>query len=288
MSKIVYVNKRFSAEVLGVIEAANEIIADFEDAGFDLSLRQLYYQFVSRGLIPNTEQSYKRLGSIINDARLAGLIDWERLVDRTRELDVFPAWTSPRDILRIAAASYRVNPWKDQTTYVEVWVEKQALIDVVKTAVTPFRVPHFACRGYVSQSEMWTAAQRFIANDDKHCVLVYLGDHDPSGIDMTRDIRERMELFGADVTVTRLALTMRQVMAYDPPPNPAKVTDSRYESYRTKFGEHSWELDALNPATLVQLIQKEVKEHIDSAPWEAVMEREEVERKRLVEVAENF
>lgn len=86
MPKISYIEKRFRSETLEIIDQANAIITEYEAQGFDLTLRQLYYQFVARDLIPNTQRDYKRLGSIVNDARLAGLIDWASIVDRTRNL----------------------------------------------------------------------------------------------------------------------------------------------------------------------------------------------------------
>ncbi len=105
MPRVCYVERGFSAKTLAVIERANEIIEDFAAQGFDLTLRQLYYQFVSRGLIQNKMQEYKKLGSIINDARLAGLIDWERITDRTRELKQNNHWDSPSHIVEACAKS---------------------------------------------------------------------------------------------------------------------------------------------------------------------------------------
>lgn len=93
---------------------------------------------------------------------------------------------------------------------------------------------------------MWSAAQRFISQDYRdNRVIIHLGDHDPSGIDMTRDIQERLQMFGADVYVKRVALTMNQIGTYNPPPNPAKITDSRASKYIDEYSNESWELDAL-------------------------------------------
>lgn len=278
MPKICYVQKAFSGFKLDQIKQANQIAEEYARAGFDLTLRQLYYQFVARGFIPNTQESYKRLGDLISDARLAGLMDWNHIVDRTRNLRANSHWDHPADIISSAAATFALDKWSDQAEYVEVWVEKDALVGVVAQASAGLDVPYFSCRGYTSQSEMWAAGQRLarVQKSGRTPHIVHLGDHDPSGIDMSRDIKERLELFtGGKVHVLRAALNMPQVQRYNPPPNPAKVTDSRFESYRQRFGEESWELDALDPRTLSDVIRRAVSQFRDEAKFEARKAKEE-------------
>ena len=191
--------------------------------------------------------------------RLAGLIDWHSIVDRTRNLRGNGHWDKPEDVIASARYSYLLNKWDGQPNYVEVWVEKDALVDIVGQACIPLDTPYFSCRGYTSQSEMWSAAQRFIDQsyrDNRY--IIHLGDHDPSGIDMTRDIQERLRMFGADVYVKRVALTMNQIETYNPPPNPAKLSDSRCGKYIDEYGDESWELDALEPSVITNLITNEV------------------------------
>lgn len=203
-----YIPKNFSSNSLGVIAQANTIIDAYEAQGFDLTLRQLYYQFVSRGLIPNKDTEYKKLGSIINDARLAGLIDWTRISDRTRNVRSLSHWANPAGVIESALASYHLDYWRGQSYRPEVWIEKDALVGVIEGVCQEFDVPYFSCRGYTSQSEMWSAGQRLLRtrrNGQKPLIL-HLGDHDPSGIDMSRDIFDRLDLFTGDVPVDRLAL----------------------------------------------------------------------------------
>ena len=287
MPKVAYIDKRFSAKTEAVIEQAETIIEEYLAQGFKLTLRQLYYQFVARAVLPNTVQSYKRLGSIVNDARLAGLIDWDAIEDRTRNLQSLPHWSSPESIIQSAAYSYRIEKWRDQPYYVEVWIEKDALLGVIDKTCEELDVSYFSCRGYVSQSEMWAAAKRLRheTGTARSTVIVHLGDHDPSGIDMTRDIQDRMDLFGADVEVERVALTMEQVEEYQPPPNPAKVTDSRFEGYAELYGQDSWELDALEPSVLANLIENVVLRYRDHEAWEAAVEREDKGRINLERTA---
>ena len=277
MPKICYVERKFEPGSLKLIQTANEIIEDYSAQGFDLTLRQLYYQFVSRDIIQNSQREYKRLGSVINDARLAGLIDWEAIIDRTRELRRNSHWTGPKDAVLSLEAQYQIDKWVGQEYRVEVWVEKDALVGVIGSVCDKLDVPYFSCRGYTSQSEMWEAGQRLqrhAENSDQTPVIIHLGDHDPSGIDMTRDITDRLALFMGGMEVNRIALNMAQVEEYSPPPNPAKITDSRAASYIAIHGDESWELDALDPRTLSALIKKTVLKYRDQDAWNERVELE--------------
>lgn len=287
MPTIAYIDKTFTAKSLAIIAKANEICADYQRQGYDLTLRQLYYQFVSRALIPNQDSEYKRLGNIINDARLTGMLDWSYIVDRTRNLRGLAHWQDPESIVSAVASQYQTDRWANQPHQVEVWIEKDALVGVISGACNRLDVPYFSCRGYTSQSELWGAARRLIRYQDRgqQPVIIHLGDHDPSGIDMTRDIADRLALFGAKATVRRIALNMDQVEAYRPPPNPAKLTDARATGYITRFGAQSWELDALDPSTLDALITATILEYRDTWLWERDTAAMQSERGLLAEVS---
>jgi hypothetical protein len=278
---------------LEMVRQANAICAEYARDGYDLTLRQLYYQFVARGLIPNTQRSYKNLGGIVDKGRLAGLIDWRYIVDRTRNAySTDGRDTSPEEAIRSTAGGYRRALWETQPWNVEVWVEKEALAGVVQRAANEVGVVYFSCRGYVSQSEMYSAGNRFRwqHQDGKKNLLIHLGDHDPSGIDMTRDITDRLRMFAGwgTVDVRRIALNMDQVQRYDPPPNPAKMTDSRFESYLAEFGDESWELDALEPQVLHDLIVQEVLGVRDEGLWQEAERQQEDERERLTAISDNW
>lgn len=276
MSKRKYKDIRFHGKSLETIERVNAIVEEYEAQGYELTLRQVYYQLVARGFIPNNERSYKNLGSLINDGRLAGLIDWYAIVDRTRNLRRNSHWNCPEDVIDSARYSYMLDRWENQPNYVEVWVEKDALIGIVSQICRELDVPHFSCRGYTSQSEMWSAAQRFIRQNHRESrTIIHLGDHDPSGIDMTRDIQERMDMFGADVYVKRVALTMEQIEKFSPPPNPTKLSDARASGYIEEYGHECWELDALEPKVITSLIRDEVTALCDSDLLYEIEHREE-------------
>ncbi len=285
-----YVPKNFHALSLRLIEKANEIIAEYMADGYDMTLRQLYYQFVARGYLPNTEKSYNKMTILISDARLAGLVDWYAIVDRTRNLVGESHWASPASIVRSAARGFQVDKWENQPNRVEVWIEKEALSGVLAAVCPKLDVDYFSCRGYVSQSEQWRAAQRLLQYKAKgqNPVIIHLGDHDPSGIDMTRDIGDRLFTFGCNVEVNRVALNMDQVEAEQPPPNPAKVTDSRYAAYRDQYGDYSWELDALPPSYLTNLITETVEGYRDQDLWDEKVEEETRGREELGAIADQY
>lgn len=290
MPKIKYVNKSFRAASLEAIDTANAIIVEYARQGFDLTLRQLYYQMVARGHIPNSERSYKNFGSLIDDGRLAGLIDWDRIIDRTRNLRSNSHWTTPAQIMQSAAYSYAIDKWRDQPNRLEVWIEKDALVGVIHDVCTRLDVPYFACRGYTSQSEMWRAGERFIEYRQRkqEPIILHLGDHDPSGIDMSRDITDRLDLFAGGIQVERLALNYDQVEQYNPPPNPAKLTDSRADDYVLNYGYSSWELDALEPRVIADLIERNVLLYRDDDLWNAAVTRENEEKHELQLAADNW
>jgi hypothetical protein len=275
---------KFNARSLELINTADEIIKNYSAQGFKLTLRQLYYQFVSKAVIENTERSYKNLGALISDARLAGMLDWEAIEDRTRNLRARSHWNSPDEIAATCVHSYYKDRWANQKFRVEVWVEKEALAGVAEAACRPLDIPFFCCKGYTSQSEMYAAAKRLedYRLDNQKPVVIHLGDHDPSGIDMSRDIQERLIMFtGGEFAFHRIALNRDQITKYNPPPNPAKVTDSRFKKYMRSHGDKSWELDALEPKVLVDLIKKKAAEFIDADAWEEVEVSEDRGRNAL-------
>lgn len=269
MPLIKYQSFNFSKATIAIIARAIEIINEYASDGYDLTLRQLYYQFVSRELIENKQSEYKRLGSIINDARLSGLIDWDSIVDRTRNLQSNPHWESPSEIIESCTKQYRIDMWEGQTCRPEVWIEKDALVGVIEGVCKKYDVPFFSCRGYTSQSEMWAAGQRFIHYEDagQEPIVFHLGDHDPSGIDMSRDIESRLRIFRCSAVVRRIALNSDQVKQYRLPANPCKLTDVRSQEYIALHGYSSWELDALDPKVITKLIEANITEIIDAKPF---------------------
>ena len=288
MSREAFIETSFQKSSLKRIKEANEIMEDYARNGYDLTLRQLYYQFVSRDLIPNTQRSYKNLGNLISSARLAGLLDWDHMVDRTRALRGPTHEASPKEAIGYAAMMYREALWATQPHRIEVWVEKEALAGIIGGCAARLDIDSFACKGYSSSSAMYSAAKRlarYIA-DGQQVTILYLGDHDPSGLDMDRDIEDRLALMGAsEVNVRRIALTWDQIQEYQPPPNPTKLTDSRAGQYIANYGYDSWELDALEPAVLETLIQEAVAEMRDADLYEEAKAQQKANQDRMHELS---
>lgn len=272
MSKVCYVPKDFRKSSLDLIEFMNSIISNYQAQGYTLTVRQLYYQLVARDIISNDLNSYKRTAAIINDAKLAGLIDWSAIEDRTRDFIVRSRWSSVSSILDSCVRSFHMNMWENQDQQVYVIVEKEALVGVLERTCNNYDVPLLAARGYPSSSVLYDFAQRHIVSKPhyKQHTIIHLGDHDPSGIDMTRDLNERLNLLcgrPVHLTLERIALNFEQIEELKPPKNPAKDTDSRFESYRSKFGSSSWELDALTPDYLNNIVENKINEYIDFDEW---------------------
>lgn len=280
------------------LDTANALIAEYAAVGQVVTLRQIYYQFVARfpgvldpvahakGKSVNRLQNYKTLGNVLNRGRLAGLVDWGAMEDRTREVHDLPSWDDPRDAMRTFAAWYHVDMWDGQDYRPEVWIEKDSLTGTIVKVCDKYDVPMFSCRGYTSQSEQYAAGQRFAETlaQGQLPLILDLHDHDPSGMDMTRDNQDRLRMFARDeeVEVRRLALNIDQIEALGLPPNPAKMTDSRATGYAAEFGEESWELDALSPRYLSDLVEEAIRDLIDFEAWDARLAYRDLGRRRIM------
>lgn len=289
--KEAFLPQKFAGKSLEMIQRANAILAEYVEQGYRLTLRQVYYQFVARSLLENTVQNYKRLGDVLNNARLAGLVDWDYIEDRSRESKFVAHWESPADVIDDAAKAFRRDKWEDQPWYVEVQVEKQALEGILIPVCRRLDIGFSANRGYSSSSTLYETGRRlrWHARQGKKILVIYLGDHDPSGIDMTRDIEERLEMFArTSIRVNRIALNMDQVEEYNPPENPAKTTDSRFGQYIRRFGESSWELDALEPRVLARLVTEAVEEVRDEDLWNEAVRVEKADRLLLKRFAKDY
>jgi hypothetical protein len=283
---------RFRPATLALIEHANRIIDEYRALGFTLTLRQLFYQFVSRPALglENSVGDYKRLGRTVTDARRGGLIDWGAIEDRTRNVRSLPTWDDPSSIVSACAYQYREDVWANQIYRPEVWIEKDALTGVIEGVSEEFRAPWFSCRGNVSDSEMYAAGKRFerIVGQGQVPIVLHLGDHDPNGLDMTRDVQDRLAMFARqDIEVRRLALNLDQTAGL--PPNFAKETDSRYAAYVRRFGATDcWELDALAPNVISDLVRDELVNLIDADAWASAIADENDNRSILTAVAGNW
>jgi hypothetical protein len=301
--------KEFQGESMEAIERCAQILEKYSQQGYTLTLRQVYYQMVSHDWFPdsrrwvqvnkkwvrdpngtkNAEPNYKWLGDLISKARLAGLLDWDYIEDRVRETVTPTHWESPAEIVRVAARQFAIDKWSNQPRRVEVMAEKDAVSGILEPVCKELDIPFTANRGYSSQSFMYRRGkaikEMLRGGQDVH--VLYFGDHDPSGLDMDRDVEARLRQFagisGDDgrLEVVRLALTWSQIEEYEPPPNPAKLSDSRAEAYIAQHGDESWELDALEPRLLASLVREHVEQLRDDDLWEEALDSEREMREQL-------
>jgi hypothetical protein len=261
---------RLSKSNVEMLNRINDILEEYVNDGYTLTLRQLYYQLVSRDIIPNNDKEYAKLSNILKAGRMAGIVDWSSIEDRVR-VPKLPYWVQDvKEAIKDTIQQYRIDRMKGQERKIEIWVEKDALSNVLYRVSEKYHIRLMVNRGYSSVSAMYEAYNRLDSND----IILYFGDHDPSGMDMIRDVRERLQEFGIYVEVQPIALTMDQIREFNPPPNPAKITDPRAKWYIEKYGKTSWELDALPPRELIRLAENAVESIIDIDLYNDMLEEE--------------
>jgi hypothetical protein len=284
--------RNWTADKSLVISQIQEIVEYYQELGYKLTLRQLHYQFVSRNWIINHDTAYKKLGKILDDCRYGGLVDWDAIEDRGR-VPFLPYYVQDiPNALQDTINQYRLDRQSGQSNHVEVWTEKDALSGIMKRSTSKYGVRLVVNKGYTSSSAIYSAYQRFCRYDK--VTILYFGDHDPSGLDMVRDIKERLEFMfengdvrpDIDFKVIPIGLTMEQIKKYKCPPNPTKLTDSRAAKYIKKFGKTCWEVDALNPEVLTEVVETNIKSQIDSSMYENILKQEKKDIVKLKKIVD--
>ena len=282
---------KLSAANLDQLDIIVGIAEEYQQQGYKLTLRQLYYQLVSRDIIPNKQAEYKKISHILKHGRMAGIVDWNIIEDRIR-VPYIPYWcTGIPGALQDTLKQYRLNRQQNQRVYIECVSEKDALSGILKRVTKQYHIRLMINRGYSSLSAMYDARNRFKSYADAgyRTVIIYLGDHDPSGLDMIRDVRERLAELGlASIEVIPIALTMDQINQYNPPPDPAKITDPRAAWYIQEYGNHSWEVDALPPNVLTDLLTNTIQGLIDMDIFNEIMVQETADKDELARLIEDF
>lgn len=287
MAKIAFKPREFKPHQMELIAKVNQIFTEYS---VKITLRQLYYRLVVMNAIPNKDTSYDSLGNLVGEARMAGMIDWDAIEDRVRFLQGSPFVESPADAINDAVNKYALDLWWNQDFRPEVWVEKDAQSSIVGAACVEERVNFFVARGYASLSSYYEAGNRLRSYVEKGQtpIILYLGDHDPSGIHMAEDVRSKLATFtGVNVIVDRIALNIDQVYKYSMPPNPAKMSDSRAAKYVEAHGDSSWELDAFPPDELQKLISAKISKLRDERKWSEALAEEVEDKETMKSIAEN-
>ena len=256
-----------------VIPEAADIADSYSTA---VTLRQVFYRLVAAHLIPNTENAYNRLSRLSAEARRQGT--FPGLADHTRAIAQPASWSSPQEILEVAARDYRRDRTEGQDYQVWVVLEKATLSSQVEAWLDPLGVPVVALRGYGSQTiidDITLSSEK----DGRLGVLLYVGDLDPTGEDITRDLLDRGPEWEE---VDRLAVNPDQVTELDLIPAPGKTTDPRAAGFVERHGQLiQVEVEAIPPDVLQALVEDAVIEFIDDNVLSAVLEQEATERARL-------
>ena len=302
----------------------NEIIEDYSAQGYTLTLRQLYYQLVTKNIIPNNTKEYGKLSNLLKKGRMAGIVDWDAIEDRQRIPKIPYSADDIPDALDDLLRQYRLDRMKNQDVIVEVWSEKDALSGILYEITSKYHVRLVINRGYSSITAIYDAYKRFkeAIIDEKKVYVLYFGDHDPSGLDMIRDIKERLmnllmigllrekaedmknmtnddeefkEMIDSHMgwvqehlSVIHVGLTYDQVLEFNPPPNPAKEDDPRSKGYKAQYGTSSWEVDALPPNILNELLTEAIEAEIALSKYEEILAQEEEDKYKLEKVKNKF
>jgi len=275
--------RRTGSQMDGLRQAIYEVLEEIQPA----TVRQVFYQLVSRGVIEKTESQYKStVVRLLTAMRRAGEIPFGWIADHTRWMRKPTSYASLSDMLAKSQHFYRRALWESQPVYVEIWLEKDALAGVLYEVTAELDVPLMVTRGYPSLSYLYEAAAAMAATGKPAC-LYYFGDYDPSGCDIPRAVEQGIREFApqAEIHFERVAVTREQIERWALPTRPTKKTDSRSKA----FQGGSVELDAVGPADLRRLVRNSIIQHINAPRWALCLATEEQERatlRRLVEALE--
>jgi hypothetical protein len=275
-----------------------------------MTLRQLYYRLISSGHLQNSQKEYKRLGKVMTRLREDGEVPRTWIVDHVRSTLKPSSWTGLADFGEAVRESYRKNFWASLAHHVEIFVEKDAVAGTIQPVTEEHDIRLRVCRGYSSVSfageiaDLW---QRI----EKPIFAYYLGDFDPSGFDLERDLREKLERYSERLMWTpkgemkrssarlahtvpgsvcwiRLAVDYEDFDAFDLICLPVKQQDRRAKGFMRQYGHNCAEVDALPPSELRRRVQEAIEEHIDVDRWNKLIEVEELERKTLETMMKNW
>jgi len=249
-------------------------------------VRGVFYQAVTRGLVAKTEAEYKHtVVRLLGLMRREGRVPYGWIADETRWMRKPASYSSLADMLERSAELYRRALWDRQRVYVEIWLEKEALSGAIYEVTGEWDVPLMPTRGYPSLTFIHNAAEAITAHA-KPTFIYYLGDHDPSGIDIPRVIERELRAMApaSELWFTRLAVTPDQIASYGLPTRPTKATDSRAAT----FGGESVEVDAIPAPELRTLVRRAIESHVDALELERVRSIERIERDTLTTLANRF
>lgn len=261
------------------MDARRGALVEIVTAMQPMTVRQVFYQATVRGIIEKTEAGYAKVQTDLVWLRRSGLLPYSYLADNTRWMRRPNTFDSPETALLETARFYRKSLWADADSYVEIWLEKDALAGVILPVTGMYDVPLMVARGYASLSFLHAAAEQ-IAHLQVPAYIYHLGDHDPSGVNAGEKIEQTLRDLApdADIHFERLAVTRQQIAAWKLPGRPTKTSDTRARS----FGDaQSVELDSIEPAKLRQIVETAIHRHLPQEQYQVLRAAEESERQIL-------
>ena len=264
------------------IEAAYDILEEIQPT----SVRAVCYRLFTEGSISSMAvRETQKVSSDLVLAREEGLVPWTWIVDETREAERVSQWHGLADYGETVLRAYRKDFWQHQPVHIEVWSEKGTVRGTLAPVLDEFAITFRVMHGFGGASAVYNIAQE-TNNADRPFLAFYVGDYDPSGMFMSeRDLPERLERYGGDATIERLALTEDDILDPKLPGFPAedKRRDPRYTWFTETYGDRCWELDALSPPILRERVRNAIAAEIDTVAWERCRKVEAEERKSLRE-----
>ena len=274
--------RRSKAEIGSIRDAIYTVV----EAMKPMTVRQVFYQLVTRGVVEKREGEYKQtVGRLLLDMRVKGVIPFDWISDNTRGQRKPRSWGSMEDALVSTARTYRRALWNDQDVYVEIWTEKDAIAGVLMEETAPWDVPLMVSRGFSSVSYLYECAESITAIE-KPAYIYYFGDHDPSGVAIDKAIEKRLRQFAPDAEINfeRVAVLPWHIKKWGLPTRPTKTTDSRSKT----FDGESVEVDASPPDMMRWLVRQSIGRHVDHDVLERTKLIEQSERQTLLSVAKQF
>ncbi len=279
--KIQYTTKRFQKKTLKRIEAVNIILNEYAKQGYQMTVRQLFYQMVSREIIPFDNREYDKLITLISNGRNAGLIDWKDIVDRSRDPYQVPIFNSVSDALQQTADNYHIDIWEGMPVKPVIWFEKAGLSQIIGQVAAKYNLEYMSTRGENSLTWLHEVSQQ------QDTIILYLGDHDAHGVQISDGMAAKVKMYSdGAVDFKRIGISLKQGYDIQAPKIPLKDVSNLSFDYRKRFGcEFGYEIDAFNPKQLLQLIDDEVKTFIGVAPqtFEVNMKKQEQQRKKILQ-----
>lgn len=260
------------------------IIDVFDELKPRLTVRQIYYALTVKGIIPKTESGYRQTCYHLGVMRERGIVPYGWIADNTRWQIKPNTDASLEDALSRWQSSYRRDLWINQSDYVEIWVEKDALAGVISPITGEYDVPLYVSRGYSSKTFLYEAAE-YIKSLQKPAYIYHFGDFDPSGVDAAYKVRDGLIKHGANINFERIAVTFEQINTMNLPTRETKRKDPRSHSWGDR---PSVELDALPAPVLRDLVQECIERHIDQDLLERTRRIEELERVSLANFRNNL